>query len=726
MPVIPSQSHQPATSNEQIFAEASERLRIAEQSEGANRQAAVIDLEFEDGQQWPTDIYNQRKVSRRPTLTINHTRAMVKRVVNNMRMQRPRIKVHPVSDGADVDLANKIGGLIRHIEQRSEGATAYDIGGESAVKMGWGYWRILSEYIAEDSFEQELKIAPIRNPFTVYMDPAAILPAGEDAEWCIITEVMKRSEFERKYPDENETEWRDGGQGDMSLDWQTKEEIRLAEYFRIVKKKDWLVKLTDGRSIFESEMKEGYQVALNLRGDPIRRPSYRRQLEWHRLNGSTVVESVNLPGKWIPVVRCEGNVMDINGQIKRKGMVRDLIDTQRAYDYWRTCETEVIALAPRAPWVGTTNQFDGHSEWNDANQVPYSKLTYTPDFIEQPDGSKTPLPPPQRVEPVAIPAGFVAAAESALKDLMILAGMPHEPGQDAPGQVVSGKALRARQALSDIGHFQYYDNQTKSICHTGRIILDLIPYYYSEARMQRIIGEDGVPEVVGINQPQDPNEGGAGAELPLPGQPPIDPAVAKIKNDLTVGRYDVVMDTGPGFETRRMEAVDSMLDLMRTPLGEPVVKVGADLVVRNMDWPGASDLADRLAPLTPQGLDKAIKSLPKQAQGIVTAMQQQLQQATQHIQQLEQEIKLKTNIENNWIALEKYKVDQQTSVKANDAALKSHTELTKNAVDSHTRIAVAEIGEAGQMLNTNVEAAHEKVARQDMLKAAEKAEKKGE
>ena len=1062
MPVIPSGSHQPATSNDEIFQEASERLRIAEQSEGANRQAAVIDLEFEDGQQWPTDIYNQRKVSRRPTLTINHTRAMVKRVVNNMRMQRPRIKVHPVGDGADVDLAQKIGGLIRHIEQRSEGATAYDIGGESAVKMGWGYWRILSEYIAEDSFEQELKIAPIRNPFTVYMDPGSILPAGEDAEWCLITETMKRSEFERKYPEEAETEWRDGGQGDMSLEWRTKEEIRLAEYFRIVKKKDTLVKLTSGESVYLSQMKEGQQIAKNLRGDEIRRPAYRRQLEWHRLNGSTVVESVDLPGKWIPVVRCEGNVMDLNGQIRRKGMVRDLIDVARMVNYWRhlsldtplptptgwttmgevksgdmlfnehgkpckvlgkspiyvhkdcyritfddgsqviasgehewpveqrgprnahsfewlrksvltkdlqprkdyiyvtapldlpkidlpldpyllgvwlgngtavstsichgkddveemrkhlsdcgysvgpchkqkdetkaptfsvygirqilieegllgrkhipqkylrasheqrlaliqglmdtdgsvsaagqcsftninlqivqglaellrsigikaivikraarlcempggyqskcsesyqfsfttrkpifrmarklaglgkrpeqirrthrhridkveriasvpvqclaidspshlflcgeamipthnTCETEVIALAPRAPWVGTTNHFDGHPEWNDANQVPYSKLTYTPDFIEQPDGSKTPLPPPQRVEPVAVPAGFVQAAESALKDLMILAGMPHEPGQDAPGQVVSGKALRARQALSDIGHFQYYDNQTKSICHTGRIILDLIPYYYSEARMQRIIGEDGVPEVVGINQPQDPNEGGAGAELPLLGQPPIDPAVAKIKNDLTVGRYDVVMDTGPGFETKRMEAVDSMLDLMRTPLGEPVVKVGADLVVRNMDWPGASDLADRLAPLTPQGLDKAIKSLPKQAQGIVTAMQQQLQQAQQEIQGLQQELKLKTNIENNWIALEKYKVDQQTQVKANDAALKAHT----SAMDTHTKaqasIAVAEIGATGKIIDSHVQGGHAKEAAEVAAEhAAEKAEK---
>src|SRR5271154_5495784 len=140
MPSLASDSHQDATDDKEIFQEAVERLRIAQQAEGENRNNAILALEFEDGQQWPDDLYNLRKINRRPTLTINHTRTMVRRVVNNMRQQRPRIKVHPVGDGADIDLAKKIGGLIRHIEYRSDGATAYDVGGESAVKIGWGYW----------------------------------------------------------------------------------------------------------------------------------------------------------------------------------------------------------------------------------------------------------------------------------------------------------------------------------------------------------------------------------------------------------------------------------------------------------------------------------------------------------------------------------------------------------------------------------------------------------
>ena len=132
--------------------------------------------------------------------------------------------------------------------------------------------------------------------------------------------------------------------------------------------------------------------------------------------------------------------------------------------------------------------------------------------------------------------------------------MPHEPGVDTPGTVVSGVALKKRQALSDIGHFQYYDNQTQAIAQIGRICLDYFPVYYSTERMQRIIGEDGVPSMVGINQ--------------------FDASIGRVKNDLTVGRYDVVMDTGPGYETKRIEGAEAMIDLLKTPLAEPIAKSG--------------------------------------------------------------------------------------------------------------------------------------------------------
>jgi Phage P22-like portal protein len=707
MPTLPLRTSQEAKEDKDIFAECTERLRIATQAEGENRNNAILALEFEDGQQWPDDLYNLRKINRRPTLTINHTRTMVRRVVNNMRQQRPRIKVQPVGSGADIDLADKIGGLIRHIETRSDGAIAYDVGGESAVKIGWGYWRIVSEYVDEKSFEQELKLLPVRNTFTVYIDPAAQMPAGEDMDWCIISEMMKRSEYERKFPKEDQIEWREGAAGDEFKDWETEEQIRLAEYFRITRRKDTLVKLSDGRDVYGSEFDRGafatagLSVAKNLKGQEIRRPTERRQVEWYRINGTKIVQSVELPGHWIPVVRCEGNTLDLNGTIRRKGMVADLMDTGRMYNYWRTCETEMIALAPRAPWLVSAGQTDGHPEWKDANQKPYSTLVYEPTWIEQPDGSKTPLPPPVRTEPVAIPAGFVNAAESAAKDLMALAGMPHEPGVDKPGEVISGKALERRQALSDIGHFQYYDNQTRSIAHTGRILLDLIPHYYREpGRIQRIVNPDSTPQVITLNQQSD----------------------QKILNDMTVGRYDVVMDVGPGYETKRLEQAELTVDLLKIgPLAEAAVKSSADLIFRYFEM---NDIADRLVAANPEGLKKAIEQLPKDAQGIVMGLYQQLQQAQQVIQQQGMEIKYKGGIAQMQEQAETQRHQLTEQTKRADIVTESQTKLH----DTHTRaqasIAVAEIGAAGKMLDSHVQGRYDVEAAKHALKAGESAKPK--
>lgn len=714
MPVIPLHADKQAVTDDEIVKECAERLRIASEAEADNRARGVVALEFRDGQQWPDDLYNQRKIDKRPSLTINHTNTFVKRVVNNMRQERPRIKVHPVGDGADVSKAKIIQGMIRHIESLSNAGVAYDTGGEMAVSIGWGYWRVFSDFTDADSFDQELKIMPIRNPFTVYFDPGSTLPAGEDADWCIITEKMKRQDYQRDYPDAQKVEFQHTGAGDDMSDWESKEEIRLAEYYRVRKDDDTLYRMTNGMGLFrdqidtlEAELARANVTYQMVKGKRMTRTSTRRTIEWYKLNGLAIVDRRSkdherLPDKWIPVIRCEGNVLDLNGRVRRKGMIDDLMDPARMYNYWRTMETELLALAPKAPWVVAAGQLDGHPEWKDANQKPYSALVYEPAFVEQPDGSKQVLPPPQRMQPVPVPAGAVQAAQGAQQDLMAVAGMPHEPSADVPGAAISGVALQRRQALSDIGHFQFYDNQTRAICQTGRVLLSLIPFYYSTARMQRIIGDDEQPAMANINQRV---------------SPPGNPAVFMVKNDLTIGRYDVVMDTGPGYETKRLEGADSMIELLKTPLAEPVIKVGADVIIRNMDFEGADDLADRLMPTNPQSMSKLVANLPKEAQGVVQAMQAQSAQKDQLIQQLQMQLKFKTDIEQGWMQVELAKV----KAKSADTAASNQTKQLDTHVKAVTAHDVAEIQAGGKILDTHVEQLHNRAAAREQIALSEAA-----
>jgi Phage P22-like portal protein len=656
VPQPPINFTEQADTDAEIFMEASERLRIAEEIESPNRLLAIEDLEFEDGQQWPDDIYNLRKVQRRPSLTINHTATLVRRVTNNMREQRPRIKVHPVSD-ATIDDARVANGLVRHVETLSKASVAYDTAGASAVRIGWGYARVVGDYVSEKEFEQELYIRPIRNALTCYIDPGSVMPDGSDADWFLITEWMKKTAFKRAYPDEPLTEWTHGAPGDDQHKWENKESIRLAEYYRIKRTKDTLYKLSNGNTVFASEYRKRAQ-AFELAKITIldNRPSERRQVQWFRLTGAKVAERRDLPGRWIPISRCEGNVLDLNGDVRRKGMIRDMKDPARSANYWETAKAEKLALTSKAPYIAAEGQTDGHPEWDDANQKPYSILKYK--LILGMDGQPLPVPPPQRQAPAEVEAGFKEAAESSLKNLMMIAGMPHEPGQDTPGTVVSGVALRKRQAISDISHFQFYDNQTMFISHIGEILLDLFPYYYSEQRMQRIIGEDGTPQMVQINQPQVNDQG-----------------VQEIKHNMSVGRYDVVMDTGPGYETKRQEGAENMLDLLKTPLAEPIAKTGADLVVRNMDFAGADDLADRLMPLNQQGMSKAMENLPHSAKGIVQALMIQSQEQQKTIQQLQLEIKYKMQIEQGWMQVDREKALGANVTKVHDTEKRSQTAL---------------------------------------------------
>ena len=703
-----------AETDAQIFLECAARFALAEEAESGNRALALEDLEFRDGQQWPDDLYNMRKVQRRVTLVVNHTDTLVRRVVNNMREQRPRIKVHPVGDGAQIEDARVISGLVRHVENLSQASIAYDTAGESAVDIGWGYARIVGEYIDQKSFEQELLIKPIFNTLTCYIDPAAMMPDGSDMEWFIISDKMKRAEFKRRYPNEDLIDWAHGAAGDNQREWISKSDVRIAEYYRIKHTRDTLYRLSNGKTCLASEWRRngaayemaGITRALNPDGSMISRSTERRQVQWFRINGANVVEKRDLPGKYIPVARCQGNVLNINGEVRRKGAIRNLKDPARQFNYWESAKTEKLALSSKAPWVMVEGQADGHPEWDDANQKPYSVLKYK--LLLGPDGMPLAnVPPPQRQQAVEVEAGFSEAAAGAIKNLMMIAGMPHEPGQDTPGTVVSGVALRRRQAISDISHFQYYDNQTLFISHLGKIMLELFPYYYSEARIQRIIGDDGVPQMVGINQPKaNPSTG-----------------VMEIEHNMQVGRYDVVMDTGPGYETRRQEGAEAMIDLMKTPIAEPIVKTGADIVVRNMDFPGADELADRLMPLNQQGLQKAVEGLPKQAQGIVTALMGQNQQLQQTVQQLQLEVKYGITKAHLAATTKAHDTEMRTQTTREDTETRAQTELEKAQIDRQTRLDVAEIGAAGKLLDTHVQGRQAGEAREHELAAAKAAEK---
>ena len=654
--------------------DAKQFLKFANDADSNNRSEALEDLKFAAGDQWPVEIQNSRTLEARPCLTINKVDAYCRQIANQQRQQRPRMKAHGMNTEADAHMADVISGIFRHIEVQSDADAAYDTAFDFAVRMGWGFFRITTDYRNDDSFDQEIYIKPVDNPFTVYFDPNSTMPDGSDAEKVLITTVMSKEAFRKQYPNADDgTGFVQRGTGDTNAEWVMKEDIRIAEYFYVERETATLVMLSDGTTAYQDEITDEIKLAMEEQGITIadKRPSVRKVVKWVKLTGIEILEESVWAGKYIPIIPVYGQMLTVENKRKKFGLVRMAKDPQRMYNFWTTSITESVALAPKAKWLLAEGQDEGHeNEWAMANIKSMPVLRY-----KQTDIDGRPAPAPTRLQPEPPPTGIMAAAAGITADLQQVVGI-FDPSQLPTGNI-SGKALQGQQQQVDMTNFHYYDNLTRSIRQCGRVILDLIPKIYDRERVLRIIGDDGKPELLTINR-YGPDEDG----------------VNRVLNDVTIGEYDVVMETGPGYNSKRSEAVDSMMAVIAAdPTLMPQI---GDLVFRNMDFPGAETIADRLAVNNPLAQVDDKSKIPPQIQMQLKQQAAQLQQAQQTIQQLQVIIKDRTDTEQikqdgaNKRELMKqtakaHEIEMRDAERRHDTELRTHTQAMDTVVKTETQ-----------------------------------------
>jgi hypothetical protein len=588
---------------------------------------------------------------------------------------------------ANAKVADIITGIFKHIEVNSDADTAYDTAGEYAVRIGWGYWRVITDYVREDSFDQEIYIRPIDNPFSVYFDPNSIQPDGSDAEKVLITTLMSKDDFKIQYPGADDGgDFNQRGTGDFDPDWVQKEDIRVAEYFYVERKKTKLLLLSDGTKVYKDEAPSPEILAaagIMVVGE---RETMRKQIKWCKLTGLEILEERDWSGRYIPVVPVYGQQLTVEDKRKKYGLVRNAKDAQRMYNYWQTSLTESIALAPKAKWLLAEGQDEGHeNEWAQANIKSMPVLRY-----KQTDINGKEAPAPQRLQPEPPPAGVIAAAMSIDKDLQSVVGI-FDPSQLPQGNM-SGKAIRGQQMQQDMTNFHYYDNLVRSMKHTGRIILDLIPKIYDRERVLRIIGYDGKPEMVTLNQRTQDEMG-----------------VEKVLNDVTVGEYDVYMDTGPGYQSKRQEAVEAMMPMIST--NQELFNLAGDLVFRNMDFPGAEVIADRLAANNPLAQIDEKSEIPPQIQMQLMQAQKQIADMQQMIAAMELEKQYRSDVEMLRqdgetkrklmdVTSRAYNTDTINEAKVNQQIMNSQANQNKAELDAVTKMLLKrmDIGELRQVI----------------------------
>ena len=608
-----------------FLATARKRFARAVAAESMNRQNAVDDLRFKNGEQWPETIKQQRAQEKRPCLTINKMKTFVHQITNDQRQNRPAINVSPVGDGSDPETAKMLKGLIRQIERQSNADIAYDTAFDNAVSNGWGFWRVITEYervpsMARPSFDQVLRVKRIRNPFRVYLDPDRQEPDASDSEWGFITDLVTKAEFKDTWPDADPCEWETTSIGEEYKNWVTETHVRIAEYFCKKIKKRKLLALSNGHIGYEDELAPELKEMIEL--DPSLVVNERDVKEekwcWYKITAKEILEQEPWPGQWMPIVEVVGDEVDVEGKVTKSGLIRDAKDPQRMLNYWETHKTEFIALQPKAPYILEEGQVEGHENaWKQANIKNNPYLLYKGTTI----GGK-PAPIPQRQPMPAMSTALVQASQEAAQHMQAATGIRFDATLNERMYDESGKALRELKRVGDLGNFHYIDNLARSLRHTGRILIDLIPKVYDTKRVLTIIREDDSEEQVAL----DPTLQQARGEEQAP-----DGKTRSLFNP-KVGEYDVAVTIGPSYATKRAEAADSMLGFMKA-----VPQAGqfiGDLIAKNMDWPGAEEIAARLAAMLPPNLQNmSVGKFPPEAQAMIQGLKGQLEQLTQQNQQ---------------------------------------------------------------------------------------------
>jgi len=657
---------------------AQQRFKLAVEAHKDIHQDFIEDLKFRSGEQWPTEMKNDRFNDGRPCLVINRIPQFVKQITNDQRQNRPSIKVYPVDDQGDPETAKILQGLIKHIEYNSQADTAYDTAFESAVTGGLGYFRIVTDYADTMSFDQEILIKRIRNPLMVLLDPGSTEPDGSDASFGFIFEDLLPDEYKDLYPNSDLASMQDWESlGASAPDWMPSGSVRVAEYFYKEFKEKTIHLLSNGQVA-----EDGIPLAPGVTVKKSRQAMV-PVVKWCKLNAVEVLEEREWIGQWIPIVKVIGEELDVDGKVVLKGVVRDAKDPQRMYNYWKSTETETIALAPRAPWVGVEGQFTGHeAKWKTAHKKPHAYLEYKNVSL-----NGVPAPPPQRqtFEP-AIQAITMASREAA-DDIKATTGI-YDASLGAQARETSGIAIQRRNNQAQTSNFHFVDNLTRSLRHAGRIIIDLIPKIYDTPRAARIIGEDGEQEIVYLNKLF--QKDGKDARF-----------------DVGIGKYDVVVQTGPSYATKRQEAAQSMLEMSKA--NPAVMQLAGDLMVKAMDWPMHEEVAERLKKALPPGIADDGKDQPLPPQ-----VQQQLQQQGEMIKQLSDAVHKAHDV------IDQKKLELESRERIEFAKLDTQKEIALAQLGSREGLALLEhqVAEIQHRYDTLVKILPHELALQQPIEAA--------
>lgn len=654
----------------EILVEARRMYEMNLNLDSENREAAKEDMDFIEDP-WTPEAKQIRQG--RACLNADPLTQFRNKVKNEFAKMEPAIKVRPFDSYADPKMANHIQGLFRHIEDNSRAKRVYDHAQSQMVDTGEGWVRVLYDFCNEESFEEDIFIKRIKNRF-------AVVPGlyqefdGSDMETCFVSELISKHDLPESEAYNQSADWPNT---EGFNHWIDDDRILVCEYWRVVKKPDVLCLLSNGMRVFQSVIKSGEAKAkldkLKLRVIK-RRDTLRPYVQFFKLTAFDVLEKQEWPGRYIPLIPMIGNeLVRADGTTMHYGMVRFSRDQVRMINYMWSEETEMIALQPKTPYVGTQEQFEGkEDQWDAAAEGRSSRVTYNAQVV---DGVA--IPPPMRQAAPIVPAAMIQSRIGAMELLKGAQGT-YNAGLGDQGPQISGRAILAEKANSDNANFHYIDGPEISIQHIARVVIDLARKVITGPTMRRLIGDDGQESMLAFNTPL---EGADGKEEIW---------------DLSVGEFDITVEMGPAYATQRQEALKSMTEIAALLPPEQAALL-SDIMVGNVDAKDADKAQRRLKAFNQITNPQVMQAAEEDGEGEKDT-EQQLQQCQAQLQQEQQKM------QQIQVAMEQLNVEfAKVSKIANDKQAQMELEWKKALLDAEVKLATTKSTQKTQLFMKQIE-----------------------
>lgn len=713
-------------SDDKILDEIREQFSFAQGAWEDVYRKGDADMRFVAGDPWDPSERKLREMMGRPCLVVDELSQYVNQRINDIRQNKRAIKLGPAGDGADDKTAELQANLIRTIEYKG-GLQAYITGYENTIQRSFGFWGVGKRYVEDDSFDMELYIRSFPNPRTVYIDPDSKEPAGADMQFACVLEDVPIPQFKKRFPKAEKSDF----SGDVSTQypsWVRSNSTQVCEYWRIVSKKAklllvgnasapervWADMLPEG-----TYLGEGGLVLTNGKVSPILRERFsdRKKVECYISSALEVLEKIDWEGKYIPIVACFGRQYYLTNGGKTERIIESLIRKSEGaammHNYIMTAKMEMIGQVLKAPYIGYEGQFVGHEqEWANANRKPTPFLQVKA-LLDATGNAVLPLPQRNFNNPEI--QSYEIADESAKRAIQNGMGAyaANAVRSDAVGK--SGRALEKQEMQADQGSYHFVDSLDSSIQHTGRILVDMIPYVYDTMRDVLLNKPDESQETVRINEPS------------------IDP-LNPIKNNMVKGRYEVTVGVGPSYQSQRdmaSEFIDILVRNLSTLPLDPQTQ--AKILSLSIKLKQLGPIGERMADLVdPEKKidEQSAMALKAKADQMMQVMQQQTEVINQLKDQLDSkqaEIQAKAQIEQEKIAaqaqLEQQKLEAQLQIEVMKAKSQQEIEAAKREtqlqiesmkVEAELRIAAVKAEAEAKQLEVKNQMAQLELAMQAM------------